>query len=56
MLKSLDEIDNVTWATSFKQLLYRFGFGIVWLSQGVRNPELFLSNFKQSLEDCMQRN
>ena len=39
MLKSLDEIERVTWVTSIKQLLYRFDFGIVWLSQGVGDPE-----------------
>ena len=56
MLKSLDEIERVTWVTSIKQLLYRFGFGIVWLSQGVGDPELFLNIFKQRLKDCMQQN
>ena len=56
MLKSLDEIEGVTWVTSIKQLLYRFGFGIVWLSQGVGDPELFLNIFKQRLKDCMQQN
>ena len=42
--------------TSIKQLLYRFGFGIVWLSQGVGDPELFLTDFKRRLKDCMQQN
>ena len=51
IFKSLDKIDRITWITSIKQLLYRFGFGIVWLSHGVEDPELFLTNFKLQLKD-----
>ena len=36
-------------------MLYRFGFGIVWLSQGVGNVELFLCMFKQRVSDISRQ-
>jgi len=37
-------------------MLHQYGFGCVWLSQDVGNESLFLSTFKNRLEDCMKRN
>ena len=44
-----------TWATDVKNMLYRFGFGIVWLSQGAGNVELFLCMFKQRVSDISRQ-
>jgi hypothetical protein len=41
MLCTLDEAGKHTWATSVKQILNKYGFGIVWLQQGVGDCELF---------------
>ena len=51
MVKKLDEQGRKTWATSVKELLYRYGFEHVWLIQGVGDVELFLQNFTQRVKD-----
>jgi len=38
--------DKRCWATYVKNTLFCLGFGEAWLSQGVGNPERFLSEFK----------
>ena len=44
-----------TWVTDIKLLLYRYGFGHVWLAQGVGNVDLFLCLFKQRLADIVMQ-
>ena len=39
------------WATDIKFLLYRYGFGHIWLTQGVGNIDMFVCLFKQRLVD-----
>ena len=51
MLKNLDDVGKHTWASEIKLLLYRYGFGYVWVSQSVGNIEVFLSLLKQRLGD-----
>ena len=53
MLYLLDEAGKNTWATSVKILLNKYGFGMVWLQQGVGNIDMFLSQFKMRLEDVL---
>jgi len=53
MLMSLDDIGRKTWVSQVKQLLFKYGFGIVWISQDVGDPGLFLRQFKQRVTDCM---
>ena len=55
MLKRLDDAGRVTWVTSIKNLLFRYGFGIVWLEQQVGNSTIFLQNFTQRLQDCCKQ-
>lgn len=40
-----------TWAYHIKELLFKYGFGHVWVCQGVGNPELFVYEFKQRVAD-----
>ena len=35
MLKDLDDQGRRTWATDIRNMLYRYGFGHVWMNQGV---------------------
>jgi len=51
ILFNLDSAGRHTWATNIKLLLYRLGFGHVWLSQGVGNINMFLCILKQRLTD-----
>ena len=46
MLKSLDDVGRRTWATSVKDLLFRYGFGYVWVSQDVGDINVFIYTFK----------
>ena len=52
MLLNLDEAGRITWVTFIKLLLRRYGFGVVWLEQGVGYEEEFLCIFEQRLKDC----
>jgi len=55
MLKSLDENKRYNWVTDIKGLLCRYGFNIVWYAQELGDPGLFLSMFKQRVQDCAQQ-
>ena len=44
---NLDDVGKHTWASEIKLLLYRYGFGHVWVSQSVGNIDVFLSVFKE---------
>ena len=50
-LMMLDENGKVTWATHVKNVLYMYGFGNLWLQQGVGNRELFVDIFKRRIND-----
>ena len=39
-----------------KNLLFRYGFGFVWVSQDVGEVNIFIKQFKQRLIDCMKQN
>ena len=52
MLKSLDNVGRLTWATHIKQY---FVFVWFWLCLGIpssRDIDVFISTFKQRLTDC----
>ena len=55
ILYQLDIAGRHTCATDVKNMLYRFGFGTVWLSQGAGNVELFLCMFKQRVSDISRQ-
>ena len=52
MLVELDNAGRCNWATHVKSLLFKFGFGVVWLSQEVGNFDLFKKILSQRLKDC----
>ena len=52
MLVALQKQNFVTWVDNIRNVLYMYGFGIVWETQGVGNQLLFLRAFKQRLIDC----
>jgi hypothetical protein len=54
-LKTMDERGTSTWVTSTRSILFRFGFGIVWICQGVGNQVCFIREFKQRLVDCFSQ-
>ena len=55
MLKTMDEKGKRTWVTNIKEILYKYGFGLVWMEQAVGNEALFLSEFISRLKDCQQQ-
>ena len=52
MLKRLKEAGKTTWASPIKSLLFKFGFGYVWLSQDVGNSKYLLCLFAERIKDC----
>jgi len=52
MLKSLDNVGRLTWATHIKHILFLYGFGFVCVSHQVADIDVFISTFKQRLTDC----
>ena len=55
MLKCFDEHTNRNWVTYVREILYKYGFGYTWLMQDVGNKHIFLSAFKQRVDDCFQQ-
>ena len=55
MLYNLDCAGRTTWATNIKQLLFKYGFGFVWISQNIGDINIFLTTFKQRLIDCSKQ-
>ena len=51
MQKLLDDFGHVNWVTNVKQLLYRHGFGYIWINQDVQNVNAFLNTLVQRLRD-----
>ena len=56
MLKSLDEAGRHTWAANVRTLLYTYGFGYARIAQEIGNENIFVSQFKVRLTDCMKQN
>ena len=52
----LAEKGKKSWAAGVKNLLFSYGFGEVWYSQGVGNDKKKLTEFSQRLKDCFQQN
>ena len=52
MLLYLQRQNYTTWACNIRNILFQFGFGEVWESQGVGNIKLFVRVFRQRLVDC----
>ena len=41
MLYDLDCSGHITWARNIKQLLFKFGFEFVWISQNIGDINIF---------------
>ena len=54
-LQTLDEAGRTTWASKVKSMLMSFGFGHVWINQGVGDPDLFLARFRQRANDIARQ-
>lgn len=52
MLYNLDSAGRISWVTHVKHLLFKYGFGYVWIAQEVGNDLNFVSMFCQRLKDC----
>ena len=48
----MGERGTSTWVTEVTTTLFSFGFGAVWVSQGVGNQAKVIREFKQRLVDC----
>ena len=55
MILNLDESGRITWASKIRELLFRYGFGYVWLAEDVGDLNLFMKFFKQRLIDCSKQ-
>ena len=56
MLISIDNAGRTCWATHVKSLIFRYGFGFVWISQDIGNVDLLVRNFRQRIIDCVTQN
>ena len=52
VLKRLDEADRYNWVTNLKGIMFKYGFGFVWLTQELGCPNKFVEVFKQCLFGC----
>ena len=43
------------WVTKVKNILYRYGFGEVFIAQEVGDETYFMSVFKQRISDCAKQ-
>ena len=55
MLRNLDETGRITWASKVRELLFRNGFGYVWVVEDVGDLNLFMKAFKHRLIDCCKQ-
>jgi hypothetical protein len=44
------------WVSRVREILFTYGFGFIWLNQGVTQPDAFIRCFKQRLIDCHIQN
>jgi hypothetical protein len=52
MLHEMDANGKINWVTEVKNLLFKYGFGYVFVMQEVGNIDLFINIFKNRLLDC----
>jgi hypothetical protein len=55
MLLRLQRQNYNTWACDVRNVLFKFGFGIVWEAQSVGNVKAFIAEFKLRLVDCFKQ-
>lgn len=52
MLYSLDDRGKENWVSKVRVCLFEYGYGFVWMNQGVGNVNDFIKAFRQRLIDC----
>ena len=55
VLYNLDENGKTNWVTHLKWLLFKYGFGLVFICQGVGDTKCFIDEFKDRLKSCFQQ-
>lgn len=55
MLLELDISGRTTWATHVKEILYKYGFGHIWINQGAGDHDLFIREFQQRINDTAKQ-
>ena len=55
MLNNLDESGRRTWVINVKEILFGNGFGYVWLSQNIGDPNMCMRNFTGLTECALQK-
>ena len=56
MLKGLDDSGRKCWASEVKTMLFRYGYGHVWISQEIGDVNLFIRHFRQRIINCYTQN
>ena len=56
MLLAQDNAGRTNWVSNVKSMLFRYGFGFVWVAQGVGNVNNFAHCFKNRLIECSSQN
>ena len=56
LLYRLDEAGRKTWASNFRLLLFQYGFGHAWISQGVGDSDNLIRQFTERIKDCYKQN
>ena len=56
MLYNLDARGKRNWVSNVRMQLFHYGFGLVWMSQGVVRVNEFIRAFRERLIDCRWQN
>ena len=52
MLYNLDATGKRNWVSNVRMQLFQYGFGYVWMNQGVGRVNEFIRAFRERLIDC----
>jgi len=55
MLKGMDENGKETWVSGIRTLLFQYGYGVVWMNQGVGDEGIFILQLMQRLKDTYRQ-
>ena len=56
MLNNLDARVKRNWVSNVRMQLFQYGFGFVWMNQGVGRVNEFIRAFRERLIDCRWQN
>ena len=55
MVQDSEENNTINWSSEVRHLLFRYGFGEIWINQGTENEAGFIQAFVQRLRDNYQQ-